>query len=123
MLSFFLDNRTIVYMDNNINKEVYTIKKVKWYSGGDERGEKAIGLILELLKELNTNSDSQLLQEVLNKYKEELENKGSSVPLVLSRMNLAISHSIRKNGVILSDTQSTILKELTSLSSIRYGYF
>ncbi|EAA0043348.1 TPA: bacteriocin immunity protein [Listeria monocytogenes] len=99
------------------------MKKVKWYSGGDERGEKAIGLILELLKELNTNSDSQLLQEVLNKYKEELENKGSSVPLVLSRMNLAISHAIRKNGVILSDTQSTILKELTSLSSIRYGYF
>ncbi|EAF7732702.1 hypothetical protein AV585_15660 [Listeria monocytogenes] len=42
---------------------------------------------------------------------------------MLSRMNLAISHAIRKNGVILSDTQSTILKELTSLSSIRYGYF
>ncbi|STY85495.1 Enterocin A Immunity [Listeria grayi] len=99
------------------------MKKVKWFSGGNERSNQAIIIITELLNDLNTNSKSRLLQEVLNNYKEELEKKGSSVPLILSRMNLEISNAIRKEGLVLSDSQSTKLKKLTSLSNIRYGYF
>lgn len=59
---------------------------------------------------------------MLENYLEELKQKGASVPLIISRMNLDISKAIRNDGVTLSDYQSKKLKELTSISNIRYGY-
>ncbi|EMF0638635.1 bacteriocin immunity protein, partial [Enterococcus faecium] len=46
----------------------------------------------------------------------------TSVPLILSRMNLEISNAIKKDGVSLNAKQSKKLKELMSISNIRYGY-
>ncbi|WP_430601809.1 hypothetical protein IGJ02_001870 [Enterococcus sp. DIV0724b] len=98
------------------------MSKLKWYSDGNERGKKATTIITELLHDLKTESGNEALQNVLENYLEELGEKVASVPMVLSRMNIDISKAIRNEGVPLSDHQSKKLKELASLSMIRYGY-
>lgn len=96
--------------------------KLKWFSGGKERSNQAEIIITDLLDDLKTDLDNESLKKVLENYLEELKQKGASVPLILSRMNLDISKAIRNDGVTLSDYQSKKLKELTSISNIRYGY-
>lgn len=98
------------------------MSKLKWYSDGNERGKQATTIITELLHDLKTESGNESLQNVLENYLEELGEKVASVPMVLSRMNIDISKAIRNEGVPLSDHQSKKLKELASLSMIRYGY-
>ncbi|MGY3749657.1 bacteriocin immunity protein [Vagococcus acidifermentans] len=98
------------------------MEKLKWFSGGKDRGNQALTLITELLKELSNDPKSNTLQNVLLNYKDELERKQSAVPHILSRMNLDISSAIRKDQLSLSHTQSSVLNELTTLSTIRYGY-
>lgn len=98
------------------------MSKLKWFSGGKERSQQANILITELLNELGDDSHSEALKKVLSSYKQEL-NSGVSVPLILSRMNLDISNAVRKDGAALSAAQAEKLKELTALSSIRYGYY
>ena len=96
--------------------------KLKWFSGGNERSSQAEIIITDLLDDLKTDLDNESLKKVLENYLEELKQKSASVPLILSRMNLDISKAIRNDGVTLSDYQSKKLKELTSISNIRYGY-
>ena len=96
--------------------------KLKWFSGGKERSNQAENIITDLLDDLKTDLGNESLKKVLENYLEELKQKGASVPLILSRMNLDISKAIRNDGVTLSDYQSKKLKDLTSISNIRYGY-
>ncbi len=96
--------------------------KLNWFSGGKERSNQAENIITDLLDDLKTDLDNESLKKVLENYLKELKQKGASVPLILSRMNLDISKAIRNDGVTLSDYQSKKLKELTSISNIRYGY-
>lgn len=98
------------------------MEKLKWFSGGKEREEQAINIITGLLSDLNNDTKSQSLQKILINYRDELERKQTAVPFILSRMNMDISHAITKDGLSLSDTQSNMLKKLSSLSNIRYGY-
>ncbi|MGG5329484.1 bacteriocin immunity protein [Enterococcus sp. AZ163] len=98
------------------------MSKLKWFSGGKDRGEQALAIITDLLNELANNSFNKSLQQVLGTYKEELTKKESSVPFILSRMNLDISNALKEDGVALSASQSSKLKKLSSLSNIRYGY-
>ncbi|MFS7260363.1 bacteriocin immunity protein [Carnobacterium divergens] len=98
------------------------MKKLNWFSGGNERGKQAQNIITDLLTDLKTDCENEFLQKVLEDYLEEFKQKRTSVPFILSRMNLAISEAVRNDGVPLSDSQSKQLKELTSLSTIRYGY-
>ncbi|ANZ99334.1 hypothetical protein BFC22_04090 [Carnobacterium divergens] len=95
---------------------------LNWFSGGNERGKQAETIITDLLDGLKKNTGNKALQQVLESYLEELEQKNTSVPLILSRMNLDISKAITIDGVPLSDYQSKKLKTLTSISNIRYGY-
>ncbi|MBO1141737.1 bacteriocin immunity protein [Enterococcus avium] len=94
---------------------------IKWFSGGNERGDQAVNIINVLLdyKELSQNGQ---LRKTLLEYKVELQKKESSVPFILSRMNLDISKALRNDGVYLNEEQKKYLKQLTSLSNIRYGY-
>lgn len=97
------------------------MEKLNWFASGKERGDQALTLIAELLKEFNNDPKSNTLQNILLNYRNELERKPSAVPHILSRMNLDISSAIRKDQLSLSHTQSDMLKELTALSNIRYG--
>ncbi|MDT1957730.1 bacteriocin immunity protein [Carnobacterium divergens] len=96
--------------------------KLNWFSGGNERGKQAENIITDLLNDLKIDCTNEFLQKVLEEYLEELKQKRTSVPFILSRMNLAISNAVRNDGGSLSDSQSKQLKKLTSLSTIRYGY-
>lgn len=64
------------------------MSKVKWFSGGVERGNQAVQIINELLNDDKIISDSPL-EITLKKYRIELQQKESSIPFILSRMNLA----------------------------------
>ncbi|MEJ1320426.1 hypothetical protein QY890_07025 [Latilactobacillus sakei] len=44
------------------------------------------------------------------------------MPLILSRLNLAIANALQEDGLTLSVAQSEQVKALTALSNIRYGY-
>lgn len=99
------------------------MKKLKWFSGGKDRKEEAITAISKLINNLDSKSNGyNALHDTLQNYQVELENGESSVPLVLSRMNIEISNTIQKNNIVLSDVQLTEFKKLSALSSIRYGY-
>lgn len=91
---------------------------MKWYSGGSERSEQAITII----KALQDASKGPALQTVLTTYQAELESKKASVPLILSRLNLAIANALQEDGLTLSTAQSEQVKALTALSNIRFGY-
>lgn len=97
------------------------MSKVKWFSGGVERGNQAVQIINELLNDDKIISDSPL-EITLKKYRIELQQKESSIPFILSRMNLDISKILRSDPNQLSKEQTNKLKILTSLSNIRYGY-
>ncbi|WP_407056358.1 bacteriocin immunity protein [Enterococcus faecium] len=71
---------------------------------------------------LETDLGNDSLRMILHTYLGNLKNEGTSVPLILSRMNLEISNAIKKDGVSLNAKQSKKLKELMSISNIRYGY-
>ncbi|AUI71979.1 bacteriocin immunity protein [Companilactobacillus alimentarius] len=94
------------------------MSKLTWFAGGKDRGNEAISIIDDLLNNLN----SQLLQEVLIEFKDELEKRESAVPYILSRMNVSISNALHKNKVSLTEEQQSKLQQLTQLSNIRYGY-
>ncbi|MBP2098079.1 bacteriocin immunity protein [Enterococcus rivorum] len=97
------------------------MSKVNWFSGGTERSDQAVHIIDDLLNCNEINSNSQL-GTILQNYRIELQQKGASVPFILSRMNLDISKALRSDGNHLSEEQSNKLKHLSSLSNIRYGY-
>ncbi|CUS25828.1 hypothetical protein FC70_GL000779 [Paucilactobacillus oligofermentans DSM 15707 = LMG 22743] len=98
------------------------MRKLNWFSGGTERSDQAETIIHDLLNQLPSELRTAPLQKVLTSYLKELERKDTSVPLILSRMNLDIAKTIRNNKINLTEFQSQKLKELTNLSSIRYGY-
>lgn len=98
------------------------MSKLKWFSGGTDRAYQALEIIDDLLHDLYKSSDNNALQDVLLQYKYELKNQQTSVPYILSRMNVDIANIIVKNRLTLSRFQSNKLKELTVISNIRYGY-
>jgi len=98
------------------------MSKLKWFASGVARGNQAVIIITELLTDFANDPNKAPLQKVLLDYKDELEKKESSVPYILSRMNIAVSNIMVKNGITLSQEQSDKFRKLTSLSNIRYGY-
>lgn len=89
------------------------MSKVKWFSGGVERGNQAVQIINELLNDDKIISDSPL-EITLKKYRIELQQKESSITFILSRMNLDISKILRSDPNQLSKEQTNKLKILTS---------
>lgn len=90
--------------------------EINWFSGGKERRDDAITIVDDLLSNL-TNPD---LKKVLLSYREELKKQEIATPLILSRMNLALSQKLIEKNIHLSEVQSNQLKRLISLSNIRY---
>lgn len=94
---------------------------MNWYSGGKERKKQALIYIAEIMSDLNHETDEPLIQ-VLKIFSDQLEKNQESVPFTLSQMNLKISECLMKNNLSLSDVNKKRLKDLSSLSEIRYGY-
>lgn len=95
---------------------------LKWFSGGSDRSTEAVNLISDLLNELTIGSRNDSLVATLTEYKNELTKKESSIPFILSRMNISISNTIKNNKITLTQEQTNKLNQLRSLSNIRYGY-
>ena len=98
------------------------MSKLNWFSGGKERSNQALALITEILRELDTDQNSQALQKVLANYQNEWRKEERPIPFILSQMNVEISNILNKKAISLSNTQAKKLKQLLTLSYIRYGY-
>lgn len=95
---------------------------IKWFSGGKERKNEAITILEGLIKDLDSETKNLPVQKVLSSYRKELIDEPSSIPFILSGMNIEVSKVLVDNGIELSHSQSEKLKKLSSLSQIRYGY-
>lgn len=95
---------------------------MNWFSGGNARGNEAVKIIEKLLLDLQNNDNNKPLEAVLINYKEEIINESSSIPLILNRMDLEISKTIKNYGIRLSNMETKEIKDLMNLSNIRYGY-
>ena len=95
---------------------------LKWFAGGSERRCEAMTIINHLLEDIKDTSQLAPLKNQLVIYKRRLKNDGTSVPFILSQMNVDISRVLIDNKLILSEGQSEQIKKLRELSAIRYGY-
>lgn len=96
-------------------------ENIKWYTGGVERGEFVTEKLTELISLLDSKNEQPLRDLLFNFYKE-IKTSGSSVPYILSRMNISISNCLIDNHIILSKESSDLLKQILKMSQIRYGY-
>ena len=94
---------------------------MKWFAGGQDRGMQVSALINELLNELNDSRNIQL-KHILIDYKDKLNKQQASVPFLLSQLNIEMAKAIQHDSSELSLKQKDIIKKITSLSNIRYGY-
>ena len=96
--------------------------KLKWFSGGADRRDEALAILEELIQMVKDEPRLLPLRTVFLSYKKELEDSSISVPYILSRMSIEISHVISEQQLHLSDDQSNQIAKLRKLSYIRYGY-
>ena len=95
---------------------------LKWFAGGSERRCEAMTIIDHLLEDIKAAPQLSPLKNQLVIYKRRLRDDGTSVPFVLSQMNVDISRVLIDNKLGLSDSQANQIKKLRELSAIRYGY-
>ena len=95
---------------------------LKWFAGGSERRCEAMTVIDYLLEDIKTAPQLAPLKNQLVSYKRRLKDDGTSVPFILSQMNVDISRVLIYNKLSLSESQAEQIKKLRELSAIRYGY-
>ena len=95
---------------------------LKWFAGGSERRCEAMTIIDHLLEDIKDEPQLTPLKNQLVIYKRRLRDDGTSVPFILSQMNVDISRVLIDNKLGLSESQAKQIKKLRELSAIRYGY-
>lgn len=95
---------------------------LKWFAGGSERRCEAMTIIDYLLEDIKAAPQLVPLKNQLVIYKKRLEDDGTSVPFILSQMNVDLSRVLIDNKLGLSESQAKQIKKLRELSAIRYGY-
>ncbi|WP_420790038.1 bacteriocin immunity protein [Streptococcus sp. K0074] len=95
---------------------------LKWFAGGSERRCEAMTVIDYLLEDIKAAPQLAPLKNQLVSYKRRLKDDGTSVPFILSQMNVDISRVLIDNKLSLSESQAEQIKKLRELSAIRYGY-
>lgn len=95
---------------------------LKWFAGGSERRCEAMTIIDYLLEDIKDAPQLTPLKNQLVIYKKRLEDDGTSVPFILSQMNVDLSRVLIENKLGLSENQAKQIKKLRELSVIRYGY-
>ena len=95
---------------------------LKWFAGGSERRCEAMTIIDYLVEDIKDTPQLTPLKNQLVIYKRRLKNDGTSIPFILSQMNVDISRVLIDNKLMLSESQAEQIKKLRELSTIRYGY-
>lgn len=67
-------------------------------------------------------NQSQHFIKVLHQYQDELQSNGTSVPLILSRINVELASVLKEGKITVTPQESDYLKQLRAVSNIRYGY-
>ena len=98
------------------------MSNLKWFAGGSERSHESIVIINQLLQDIDDRPQLAPLKKHLVIFKAQLRDGGTSVPFVLSQMNVAIAGVLIEHKLHLSESQSKQIKKLRDLSNIRYGY-
>lgn len=96
------------------------VEELKWYSGGAERGQIAMELISDLISRLDSGKE-QPLRELLFGFYREIKAQESSVPYVMNQMNIELAQCMLDNGIVLSEENRKLMKQLQTLRYIRYG--
>lgn len=94
---------------------------IKWYSGGQERGRVAAGIISEIVANLDPATEQPLRQVLASYYTEFIEQKSGSNLSVFNRMSLEISKCVHQNQITLSSENKQLMDQLLSLNYIRYS--
>ncbi|MGT2756556.1 bacteriocin immunity protein [Streptococcus ovuberis] len=68
------------------------MNRLKWFSGGTERRDEAISILELLIQDLKDENHLDSLYSLLISYYNELKNGAGSVPYILSRLNIEMSH-------------------------------
>ena len=95
---------------------------IRWFAGGNERRCEAMAIIDHLLEDIKDTPQLTPLKNQLVMYKRRLKDDGTSVPFILSQMNVDISRVLIDHKLNLSESQAEQIKKLRELSAIRYGY-
>lgn len=95
---------------------------LKWFAGGSERRCEAMTIINHLLEDIKDTPQLAPLKNQLVIYKRRLRDDGTSIPFILSQMNVDISRVLIDNKLDLSESQAEQIKKLRELSAIHYGY-
>lgn len=93
---------------------------LKWYDGGMERREAALGMIEDLVPKLN-DTNERPLKELLVDFHKQLTDAGEAVPYTLKRLSLMSSKTMLNNHIKLSEENSAALAKIVSLNEILYG--
>lgn len=96
--------------------------RLKWFAGGTDRREEALTILEDFIQMVKDEPRFISLKMVLISYKKEFKDTSVSVPYILSRMNIEISHVIIEQQIHLTEQQSKQMSKLRKLSHIRYGY-
>ena len=95
---------------------------LKWFAGGRERRCEAMTIIDHLLEDIKAAPQLAPSKNQFVIYKRRLKDDGTSLPFVLSQMNVDLARVLIDNKLILSESQAEQIKKLRKLSAIRYGY-
>ena len=98
------------------------MSNLKWFAGGSERRCEALAIIDYLLEDIKDAPQLTPLKNQLVMYKRRLKNDGTSIPFILSQMNVDLARILIDNKLSLSESQAKQIKKLRDLSNIRYGY-
>ena len=86
-----------------------TIKMVCWRQ---RRRCEAMTIIKHLLEDIKDTPQLTSLKNLLVSYKRRLEDDGTSIPFILSQMNVDISRVLIDNRLILSESQAEQIKKI-----------
>ena len=98
------------------------MSNLKWFAGGSERRCEALAIIDYLLEDIKDTPQLTPLKNQLVMYRRRLKNDGTSIPFILSQMNVDLARILIDNKLSLSESQAKQIKKLRDLSNIRYGY-
>ncbi|MFC6180595.1 helix-turn-helix domain-containing protein [Lactiplantibacillus daowaiensis] len=115
------ENRPIRWTWFHRGRKSTMTKKVKWYAGGQERAQVAVGLLVGLIENLNASNEQPLRELLASYYQELVDQRSGSNLYVFDRMNLGVSRCMQKNGIVLSADNRQRMNDLLALNYIHYS--